>query len=95
MNMKKFDNFMANAYPLLFIGISILLDRTALSPVKPIDALLWIVPAVCGSYFLYRLLYCSFVEKKFSYRFLFIVLVSIFIIVLYALTPALRIAITS
>lgn len=84
MNMKKIDSFMANAYPLLFIVILVLLDRTALSPAKPLDSLLWIIPAVCGAYFLYRLLYCSFVEKKFSYRFLFIVLVSIFVVFVYA-----------
>lgn len=84
MNMKKIDSFMANAYPLLFIVILVLLDRTALSPAKPLDVLLWIIPAVCGAYFLYRLLYCSFVEKNFSYRFLFIVLVSIFAVFVYA-----------
>lgn len=82
--MKKIDNFIANAYPLAFIVISVLLDRTPQSPAKPLDALLWIVPAVGGAYFLYRLLYCSFIEKTFSYRFLCIVLVSIFVVCVYA-----------
>lgn len=84
MNMKKIDSFMVNAYPLTFIIVLVLLDRTPMSPAKPLDALLWIIPAVGGAYFLYRLLYCSFVEKKFSYRFLCIVLVSIFAVCFYA-----------
>lgn len=80
--MDKKDRILTDVYIILFLSLPIIAKKNIL-PMQIADMFLWLVPALFGSYFLYRFLHYYYVEKRIVYRSLLLFLVSIVAIIAY------------